>query len=106
MRVITLMCHKNIKFEIKFIEMHNKPDWFIKLSPLARVPILILGENSIIYVFIFLVVLFESDAIMEYIDEITPPPLMSSDPVQKALDRGKFEYSSEIIKNMSLFVFC
>jgi glutathione S-transferase len=46
MRVITLMCHKNIKFEIKFIEMHNKPDWFLKLSPLARVPILIIGENS------------------------------------------------------------
>lgn len=26
--------------------MHNKPDWFLKLSPLARVPILIIGENS------------------------------------------------------------
>lgn len=53
MRVITLMCHKNIKFEIKFIEMHNKPDWFLKLSPLARVPILIIGENSKIFSFIY-----------------------------------------------------
>lgn len=43
---------------------------------------------------------------MEYIDEITPPPLMSSDPLSKAIDRGRFEYSCEIIKNMSIFVFC
>lgn len=54
MRVITLMCHKNIKFEIKFIEMHNKPDWFLKLSPLARVPILIIGENSNKFGFIYI----------------------------------------------------
>jgi glutathione S-transferase len=46
MRVTALMCHKNIKFEIKFIEMHNKPDWFMKLSPLGKVPILIVGEDG------------------------------------------------------------
>ncbi|CAD8103211.1 unnamed protein product [Paramecium sonneborni] len=96
MRVIALMCYKNIKFEIKFIEMHNQPEWFIKISPLARVPILMVGDD---------IVLFESDAIMEYIDEITSPQIMPSDPLQKALDRGKFEYASEIMKNMSIFVF-
>ncbi|CAD8201007.1 unnamed protein product [Paramecium pentaurelia] len=97
MKVLTIMCHKNVKFEIKFIEMHNKPDWFLKLSPLERVPILIIGEE---------VVLFESAAIMEYIDEITPPKLMPDDPIQKAIDRAKFEYSNEIIKNLYQFVFC
>ncbi|CAD8187594.1 unnamed protein product [Paramecium octaurelia] len=96
MRVLALMCHKNIKFEIKFIEMHCKPEWFLKISPLSRVPILMIGDD---------IVLFESDAIMEYIDEITPPQIMSSDPIQKALDRGKFEYASELMKNMSIFVF-
>ncbi|CAD8090639.1 unnamed protein product [Paramecium sonneborni] len=96
MKVLTVMCHKNIKFEIKFIEIHNKPDWFIKISPLEKVPILIIGEE---------VVLFESAAIMEYIDEITPPKLMPDDPIQKALDRAKFEYSNEIIKNLYQFIF-
>ncbi|CAK93921.1 unnamed protein product (macronuclear) [Paramecium tetraurelia] len=96
MRVLALMCYKNIKFEIKFIEMYSKPEWFLKISPLARVPILIIGDD---------IVLFESDAIMEYIDEMTPPQIMPSDPIQKALDRGKFEYASEIMKNMSIFVF-
>ncbi|CAD8187399.1 unnamed protein product [Paramecium pentaurelia] len=97
MRVLALMCHKNIKFEIKFIEMHCKPEWFVKISPLSRVPILMIGDD---------IVLFESDAIMEYIDEISPPQIMPSDPIQKALDRGKFEYASELMKNMSIFVFC
>lgn len=47
MKVLTVMCYKNLKFEIKFIEMSNKPEWFLKISPLERVPILIIGEEGI-----------------------------------------------------------
>lgn len=34
MKVLTVMRHKNVKIEIKFIEMHQKPEWFLKISPL------------------------------------------------------------------------
>ena len=47
MKVLTVMRHKNVKFEIKFIETHNKPEWFLRISPLGNVPILIVGEESI-----------------------------------------------------------
>lgn len=45
-KVLTFMYHKNLRFEVKFIEISNKPDWFLKISPLARVPILIIGEEG------------------------------------------------------------
>ncbi|CAD8109343.1 unnamed protein product [Paramecium sonneborni] len=96
MKVLTVMRHKNVKFEIKFIEIHNKPEWFLRISPLGNVPILIIGEE---------VVLSESAAIMEYIDEITPPKLMPEDPLQKAIDRAKLEFSNEIIRNLYSFIF-
>lgn len=71
-RVLTMMHQKNLDFEVKFIEMSNKPDWFQKMSPLSKVPILIIGESGKNIYFI-LVVLFESIVIMEYMDEMVKP---------------------------------
>lgn len=67
-----MMHQKNLDFEVKFIEMSNKPDWFQKMSPLSKVPILIIGESGKNIYFI-LVVLFESIVIMEYMDEMVKP---------------------------------
>jgi glutathione S-transferase len=53
-----------------------------------------------------LVVLFESAAIMEYIDDITPPSIMPAEPIPRALERAKLEYSNEVIKNLYQFIFC
>lgn len=71
-RVLTMMHQKNLDFEVKFIEISNKPDWFQKMSPLSKVPILIIGESGKNIYFI-LVVLFESIVIMEYMDEMVKP---------------------------------
>lgn len=73
MRVLTMMHQKNIDIEVKFIEISNKPDWFQKISPLGKVPILIIGESGINLNNISLVVLFESTVIMEYMDEMVKP---------------------------------
>ena len=84
------MRHKNVKFEIKFIETHNKPEWFLRISPLGNVylKIILLCYTRIDnwwrkYLFKnnYKVVLSESTAIMEYIDEITHPKLMPDDPL-------------------------
>ncbi len=78
-RVTALLEAKNIPYEIEFIELSDKPDWFLEISPNGQVPVL-LTENG--------VALFESDAIVEYIDEITPALNENADPIERAQDRA------------------
>ncbi len=78
-RVTALLEAKDVAYEIEYIDLGNKPRWFLDISPNAQVPILITDENQ---------VLFESDAIVEYLDETAGAPLSSADPVIKAQDRA------------------
>ncbi len=78
-RVTTLLEIKGAAYDIEYIDLSNKPDWFIELSPNGQVPILITDDDQ---------VLFESDAIVEYIDEIAGEPLYSHDPVHRAQERA------------------
>lgn len=78
-RVTALLEVKNVDYEVEYIELSDKPEWFLKISPNAQVPVLITDENQ---------VLFESDAIVEYIDEVMGAPLSSGDPLKKAQDRA------------------
>ncbi|OUS23026.1 glutathione S-transferase ['Osedax' symbiont bacterium Rs2_46_30_T18] len=84
--VITLL-KKGVDFKITYIDLANKPDWFLQLSPLGKVPVVKYGDQ----------VLFESAVINEFLDEITPDQIMPIDALQKAKDRGWIEYSSQII---------
>jgi len=89
--VITLI-KKGINFKITYIDLANKPDWFLKISPLGKVPVVRYGDD----------ILFESAVINEFIDEITPDSLMPSDPLKKAKDRSWIEYSSQVIMSQYL----
>lgn len=80
--VITLM-YKNVDFDITYIDLEKPPAWFLSISPFGRVPALRV-ENSD--------VLFESAIINEYIDEITPPMLMPTDPLIKAKARSWIQF--------------
>jgi glutathione S-transferase len=84
--VITLL-EKKVDFKLEFIDIHNKPDWFLKLSPLGRVPILETNKG----------ILFESAVINEYLDEIYQPSLHPSDPFLKAENRSWIEFSSGLL---------
>lgn len=84
--VITLL-EKGIAFDITYIDLDDMPDWFIRISPLRKVPVLRLGDT----------VLFESAVINEYLDEIHPPRLHPSDPLRKAHNRAWIEVGSELL---------
>tara|TARA_A100001011_G_C14144771_1_gene771332 strand:+ start:101 stop:628 length:528 start_codon:yes stop_codon:yes gene_type:complete len=65
-------------FEIRDVDLFNKPENIPLMNPYGQVPILIERE----------LVLYESNVINEYIDERFPhPQLMPSDPVQRARAR-------------------
>ena len=70
---------KNLDYEIEYIELEKKPEWFLNLSPHGQVPILIADNKA---------VLFESEAIAEYLEELYPHKLHSEDPTQRAQDRA------------------
>ena len=83
--VITLL-EKNIPFKRTNIDLANKPDWFLQISPLGKVPVLRINGN----------ILFESAVINEYLDEITPPSMHPQDSLQKAVNRAWIEFGSEL----------
>ncbi|ENM3744826.1 glutathione S-transferase family protein [Vibrio fluvialis] len=78
-RVTALLEAKNVSFEVEFIDMENIPQWFAELSPNAQVPVMITEDGQ---------TLFESEAIVEYIEEITPPIEADVSPEQRAKDRA------------------
>lgn len=87
-RSVITMLHKNVSFDITYIDLANKPDWFVKISPLGKVPVVKVDEKD---------VLFESAVINEYLDEITPPALLPKEPLAKAKLRAWIEYASAIL---------
>lgn len=74
---LTLL-EKNIDFTLTEIDLENKPDWFTKVSPLSKVPVIQHGKNRV----------WESTIINEYLDEVfSDAPLMPTDPGERAITR-------------------
>lgn len=84
---------KSIPHEIEFIDLANKPGWFNELSPLGKVPVLLVGGE----------VIFESAVIAEYLDEITAGSLHPSDPLQRARNRAWIEFASKTLEAIAAF---
>jgi len=78
----------DVAFERRDIDLANKPDWFLKLSPLGKVPMLVVDDD---------VVLFESTVIAQYVDEIAGGTLLSSDPLEKYRQLAWLKYASQTI---------
>ena len=78
-RVTALLEAKHIPYEIEYIRLQDKPQWFLDISPNGQVPVLITDSG---------IPLFESDAIVEYLDEVSSPIEDNTSPEQRALDRA------------------
>lgn len=73
-----VLFEKGMDFEIRDIDLYNKPEDIAVMNPYGQVPILV--ERDL--------VLYESNIINEYIDERFPhPQLMPADPVMRARTR-------------------
>jgi glutathione S-transferase len=86
-RAAIVLHEKAVPFELTYIDQGNKPDWFRKISPLGKVPLLKVDDT----------VLFESAAIVEYLDEVYPPRLHPDDALRRAHNRAWMEFSSTIL---------
>jgi RNA polymerase-associated protein len=73
-----VLFEKGMDFEIKDVDLFNKPEDINTMNPYGQVPILVERDLT----------LYESNIINEYIDERFPhPQLMPADPVMRARTR-------------------
>lgn len=92
-RAAILLEEKNQPFERIYIDLANKPGWFKHVSPLGKVPLLKLSEDSY---------LFESAPILEYLDETIGVPFHPQDPVERARHRAYIEFASQILNAIGM----
>src|ERR1035438_7467120 len=90
-RAVIALAEKGVAFERIDIDLANKPDWFLAISPLGRTPVLLVGD----------VPLFESAVILEYFEEPEPKPLHSADPLRRAEHRGWIEFGSAVLNDIA-----
>ena len=86
-----LLRAKDIDFEVTYINLQEKPDWFLDISPHGKVPVLSVDG----------VPLFESNAIAEYLDEMVKPHLHPIDPIKRARNRAWTDFVPDFAKGLS-----
>ena len=94
-RAVIALNEKGVPFERVDIDLANKPDWFLRLSPLGKVPVLVVrsdeGEMA----------LFESNVICEYIEDTQAgAKLHPQDPLKRAQHRAWMEFGSTILSEL------
>ncbi|MGE3362768.1 MAG: glutathione S-transferase family protein [Rhizobiaceae bacterium] len=95
-RAAIALAEKGVPFERIVVDLANKPDWFLKISPLGKVPLLIVrkddGSEAVI---------FESAVICEYLEETQDgPALHPTDPLERAQHRAWIEFGSSILGDL------
>jgi glutaredoxin len=92
-RAVIALTEKGVAFERIDIDLANKPDWFLKVSPLGKTPVLMVGDAAI----------FESAVILEYLEETEPKPLHPPDPLRRAEHRAWIEFGSTVLGDIAGF---
>lgn len=93
-RAVIQLAEKGLACERVYIDLADKPEWFLEVSPLGKVPVLRVRDA----------VIFETAVICEYIEDVEPAvPLHPVDPLDRARHRGSAELASAIIADIFSF---
>jgi glutathione S-transferase len=90
-RAVIALTEKGVPFERVDIDLASKPDWFLKISPLGKTPVLVVGDHAI----------FESAVILEYLEETEPKPLHPADALARAEHRSWIEFGSAVLNDIA-----
>lgn len=92
-RAAIVLMEKGLSFERRNIDLANKPDWFLDLSPLGKTPVLQVEGEAI----------FESAVICEYLEDTALPRLHPADALQRAKHRAWMEFGSVVLNLIGAF---
>jgi len=86
------LVEKNLEHEVQFIDLRAKPDWFLAISPMGKVPVLQVDDQPI----------FESLVINELIEELFPsPPMLPAAPLARAEARAWMVFAGDVLMPQS-----
>jgi len=86
-RAAIVLAEKGVPFDRRDIDLNDKPDWFLAISPLGKTPVLLAGDVTV----------FESAVICEYLDETTLPRMHPQDALERARHRAWMEFGSALL---------
>lgn len=92
-RAAIVLREKGVPFERREVDLANKPDWFLELSPLGKTPVLLVDGEAI----------FESAVICEFLDETQAPRLHPENPLERARHRAWMEFGSLLLNTIWAF---
>ncbi|NNK65307.1 MAG: glutathione S-transferase family protein [Rhodobacteraceae bacterium] len=78
---------KGLTYQTEYIDLANKPDWYLDRVPTGKVPALLHGDD----------VIFESNVILEYVDETTPGALLPQNAIERARERAWMVFVDDLI---------
>ncbi|KAA0981539.1 glutathione S-transferase family protein [Pseudomonas sp. ANT_J12] len=90
-RAAIVLAEKNIIFKRIHVDLSNKPDWFLRISPLGKTPVLLVDGEPI----------FESAVICEYLEDTTLPRLHPDNVLQRARHRAWMEFGSAVLNTIA-----
>src|SRR5262249_2179465 len=90
-RAVIALTEKGVPFERIDIDLANKPDWFLKVSPLGKTPVLMVSDHAI----------FESAVILDYLEETQAKPLHPAEPLKRAEHRAFIEFGSAVLNDIA-----
>jgi len=77
---------KRIDFDVHEVDLKNKSEEFLRVSPYGKVPVVVVNGTS----------LYESNVVNEYLDEVHETPrLMPKDPEPRAIARSWMAFADE-----------
>lgn len=86
-----LMCYKSqLEPEVQYINLNKLPQWFKELSPTGAVPMLQIDDE----------VIFDSRAIIELINEISPHNIHPKNAIQAAKNRAWMAFAMDLFTHL------
>jgi glutathione S-transferase len=83
-----VLLEKDVPHEVELIDLADKPPWFLAISPMGRVPVLLVDDRPI----------FESMIINELLEELYPEPaLFARDPIARAEARSWIVFANDVV---------
>jgi glutathione S-transferase len=90
-RAAISLSEKSVAFKRIDVDLANKPDWFLAMSPLGKTPVLDVDGTAI----------FESAVILEYLEDTQVNPLHPADALKRAEHRSWIEFSSASLNDIA-----
>jgi glutathione S-transferase len=87
-RCVVILHEKEVAYDIDYVDLSDRPDWFVELSPLGKVPVLEVTRDD-----------GSNVVINEYLDEVTEGSMLPADPLDRAHSRAWVEFGNAVLSD-------